>query len=116
MSASMGHDSAELAVEIRDDLGNTYSDGFSAGGGGSSGPDPTTSEMIFDYSGEYRFFSTLDPNAKEITIIIKDMAWIKRSDRVIQPNPATPSKMEDLSMTRPKLSVLDGPWEFKVSL
>lgn len=35
VSASMGHDSAELAVEIRDDLDNTYSDGFSAGGGGT---------------------------------------------------------------------------------
>jgi len=26
-----------------------------------------------DYSGEYRFFSTLDPNAKEITIIMKEI-------------------------------------------
>ena len=116
LSRSMGHESAELTVEIIDDLGNTYSDGLSAGGGGSSGPDPTTSEMVFDHSGEYRFSSTLDSKSKEITIVIKDMTWIKRNDRVMMSNSVTPPKMEDLSTTRPKLLVLEGPWEFKVSL
>ena len=116
MSRSMSHNSAELTIEIKDDLGNTYSDGFSAGGGGSSGPDPTTNEMVFDHSGEYRFSSTLDPNSKEITIIIKDMMWAKQDKRDIMSDSITPPKMQELSMNHVRLSVLEGPWEFKVSL
>ena len=66
-------DSPELTIEIKDNLDNVHSDGHSGGGGGSSGPDPSTNERMSDYSGEYRFFSTLDPNAKEITIIMKEI-------------------------------------------
>lgn len=112
---SMSHESAELTIEMRDDLGNIYSDGHSAGGGGSSGPDPTTNEMVLDHSGEFRFFSTVDPNAKELTIIVKDMMWVKRSSRGMLP-PTTPPNMTDISMTPPKLSILEGPWEFKITL
>ena len=112
---SMSHESAELSIEIKDDLGNVYSDGHSAGGGGGSGPDPTTSEMVLDHSGEHRFFSTLDPNAKELTIIVKDMIWVKRGGRSMPP-PSTPPKMTDMSMNPPRLSILEGPWEFKITL
>ena len=111
---NMGHESAELLIEMRDDLGNIYSDGYSAGGGGSSGPDPTTSEMILDHSGEYRFNSTLDPNAKEIIIVVKEMMWVKRRGRVMQ-RPSKPPEMS-LDAEPPKLLVLEGPWEFKLTL
>lgn len=112
---SINHQSAELTIEIKDDLGNVYSDGHSAGGGGSSGPDPTTNEIVLDHSGEYRFFSTLDPNAKELTIIVKDMMWVKRGSRVV-PIPTSPPEMTDISRNPPKLSVLEGPWEFKITI
>jgi hypothetical protein len=100
---------------MKDDLGNTYADGHSMGGGGSSGPDPSTNEIVLDHSGEFRFFSTLDPKAKEITIIVKDMMWVKRSSRGM-PLPSTPPNMTEMSMSPPKLSILEGPWEFKINL
>lgn len=112
---SVGHESAELTIEMIDDLGNTYADGHSMGGGGSSGPDPSTNEIVLDHSGEFRFFSTLDPKAKEIKIIVKDMIWVKRSSRGI-PHPSTPPNMTEMSMSPPKLSILEGPWEFKINL
>ncbi len=113
MNRHMSHESAELTIELRDDLGNVHSDGFSAGGGGSSGPDPTTNEMVLDHSGEYRFSSTLDPKSKEITITVKEMMWVARSKRVI---PTPPPKMEQMTPSNYKLSVLEGPWEFKIVL
>ena len=111
---NIGHESAELTIDIRDDLGNIYSDGFSAVGGGSSGPDPTTSEMVLDHSGEYRFNSALDPSAKEITIVVKEMMWVNRRGRTMQ-RPTNPPEMT-LDVTPPKLSILEGPWEFKLTL
>ncbi|AJW70343.1 hypothetical protein [Nitrosopumilus adriaticus] len=112
---NMRVDSPELTIQIKDDLGNVHSDGHSGGGGGSSGPDPTTNEMVSDYSGEFRFFSTLDSNAKEITIIINEIAWVKR-ERLKDPPPSIPPNMGTLSESNPKLSVLEGPWEFKITL
>lgn len=115
LTVNMSHESAELTIEIKDDLGNVYADGHSMGGGGSSGPDPTTNEMVMDHSGEHRFFSTLDPNAKEITIIVKEMTWVKRNRRRMPPSSAPP-KMYPITESQCKLSVLEGPWEFKVSI
>ena len=109
----MSHESAESTIELRDDLGNVYSDGHSMGGKGSSGPDLTTNEMVLDHSGEYRFFSTLDPKAKEITITVKEMMWVTRSKNII---PTLPLKMEQIIPSNYKFSVLDGPWEFKIIL
>ena len=112
---NMRADSPELTIQIKDDLGNVHSDGHSGGGGGSSGPDPSTNEMISDYSGEYRFFSTLDPTAKEITVVIEDIAWVKREPSQDHP-PSIPPNMRTVSASDHKLSVLEGPWEFKISL
>ncbi len=108
-------DSPELTIQIKDDLGNVYSDGYSGGGGGSSGPDPTSHEMISNYSGGYVFFSTLDPNAKEITIVVNEIAWAKR-ERLRDHPPSVPPNMGTMSASHHKLSVLEGPWEFKISL
>lgn len=108
-------DSPELTIQIKDDLGNVHSDGHSGGGGGSSGPDPSTNEMISDYSGEYRFFSTLDTHAKEITVVIQDIAWVKRERHQDLP-PSVPPNMRTMSASDHKLSILEGPWEFKISL
>ena len=78
-------------------------------------PDPSTNEIVSDHSGEYRFFSTLDPNAKEITIIVKEIAWIKRERRQIH-TPPTPSDVRSVSHSDDKISILEGPWEFKIIL
>jgi hypothetical protein len=108
-------DSPELTIEIKDDLGNMHSDGHSGGGGGGSFPDPSTNEIISDYSGEYRFFSTLDPNAKEITVIVKEIAWVKRELRQVHTPMMTPN-MRSIHPSNHKLSILEGPWEFKINL
>ncbi|MGY5146596.1 MAG: hypothetical protein ACW9W4_01145 [Candidatus Nitrosopumilus sp. bin_7KS] len=107
-------DSPELTIEIKDDLGNVYSDGHSGGGGGGSGPDPSTNEIVSNYSGEYRFFSTIDPNAKEITIIVKEITWVKRDRH--HTRPPSPPNMGTMSESDYKLSVLEGPWKFKISI
>lgn len=108
-------DSPELTIEIKDNLGNMHSDGHSGGGGGGSFPDPSTNEIVSDYSGEYRFFSTLNPNAKEITIIVKEIAWVKRERRQMH-IPPTPSNARSMNHSNDKLSILEGPWEFKIIL
>ncbi|NNL58783.1 MAG: hypothetical protein HKP31_04905 [Nitrosopumilus sp.] len=107
-------DSPELTIEIKDDLGNVHSDGHSGGGGGSF-PDPSANEIVSDYSGEYRFLSTLDPAAKEIAIIVKEIAWIKRELRQVH-NTMTPPNMRSMYHSNDKLSILEGPWEFKIAL
>lgn len=112
---NMHADSPELTIEIIDDLGNVYSDGHSGGGGGSGGPDPTTNEFVSDYSGEYRFFSTLNSNAQEITIIVKEIVWVKREHRYISP-PTTPPHRRTMSPTNHRFVILEGPWEFKIIL
>ena len=108
-------DSPELTIEIKDDLGNVHADGHSGGGGGGSFPDPSANEIVSDYSGEYRFFSTLDPAAKEITIIIKEMAWVKRELRQVHTT-MKPPNMRSMHHSNDKLSILEGPWEFKITL
>jgi len=115
-SMNMRTDSPELTIEIRDNLGNVHSDGHSGGGGGSSGPDPTTNEVVSDHSGEYRFFSTLDPNVKEITIIVKEITWVKREHRQVHTPPSPPQNMRSMNPSNYKLSILEGPWEFKILL
>jgi len=112
---NMHIDSPELTIEIKDDLGNVHSDGHSGGGGGSSGPDPSINEMVSDYSGEYRFFSTLNPNVKEITIIVKEITWVKRERRQIHTPPTSPN-VRSMHPSNLKLSILEGPWEFKITL
>ena len=105
--------SPELTIEINDDLGNIYSDGFVGSRGGGSSPDPSTSEIVSYYSGECRFYSTLDPRAKEITVIVKDITWIKRGRSRMQARAPKTGFMSPLH-DNPKLSVLEGPWEFKI--
>ena len=53
--------------------------------------------------------------AKELTIIVKDMMWVKRSN-IGMPPPSTPPNMTEMSGIPPKLSILEGPWEFKINL
>ena len=58
--------------------------------------------------------STLDPNVKEITIIVKEITWVKRERHHARPLP--PTNMGTMSASDPQLSILEGPWEFKITL
>jgi len=60
-------------------------------------------------------FETLDPAAKEITIIIKEIAWVKRELRQVHTT-MTPPNMRSMHHSNGKLSILEGPWEFKITL
>lgn len=110
----MNPDNPELVVEIKDDLGNVYSDGFTLGGGGSSGPDPVTGEMVSERNQDFGFESVLDSDAKEITVTIKEIQFIHRPSRM--PKPTKPPHMTPIDVSDAKISILEGPWEFKVKL
>jgi hypothetical protein len=110
----MNPDNPELVVEITDDLGNVYSDGFTLGGGGSSGPDPVTGEMVSERNQDFGFESVLDSGAKEITVTIKEIQFIHRPSRM--PKPTRPPQMTPIDVSDAKISILEGPWEFKVKL
>ena len=89
-------------------------DGFSLGGGGSTGPDPSTGEMVSDRTQDYSFASTLDPNAKEITIIVKEIQWIRNHRHF--PKQTRPPYMTPVSPADVKITILEGPWEFKIPI
>ncbi len=114
-SINIRPDSPELTIEIKDDLGNTHLDGHSGGGGGGSFPDPTTNEIVSDYSGEYRFSSTLAADAREITIIVKEITWVKREIIRTRTQMARSDKIS-MRTSEPSLKVLKGPWEFKINV
>jgi len=114
ISMRMHPDSPELVIEIKDDLGNLYADGFSLGGGGSTGPDPETGEIVSNNTQDFSFASTLDSNAKEITIIVKEIQWIRNHRRF--PKPTKPPHMTPISPSDVKITILEGPWEFKIPI
>lgn len=106
-------DNPQLIIEIKDDLGNVYSDGFDMGGGGGSGPDPSTNEYVSNHTHTYQFTSTLDPDAKEIVIVVKEVRWLQRT-KILKPT--KPPNMTPLSPSDHKVTVLEGPWEFKIQI
>ena len=112
----MTPDNPELVVDLKDDLGNIYSDGWTMGGGGSSGPDPVTGEMVSERHHEFGFNSVLDSAAKEITVTVKELHFVHRPTRL--PKPARlPQMTPDVSFSYDaKISILEGPWEFKIPL
>ncbi len=108
-------DNPQLVIEIKDEIGNKYSDGFDGGGGGGSGPDPLTNEYISNHHHEHRFTSaTLDPSAKELVIVVKEVRWVQGDRRI--PKPSKPPHMTPLPELDYKITVLEGPWEFKIPL
>jgi len=52
---------------------------------------------------------------KKITIIVKEIMWVKRNRRTM-PTPTNLSKMGQMVESHPKLSVLEWTWEFKIIL
>ena len=110
----MNPDNPQLVVELKDDLGNVYSDGFTMGGGGSSGPDPVTGDMVSERDHDFGFNSVLNSAAKEITVTIKEIHFVHRPTRM--PKPARPPQMTPIVASDAKISILEGPWEFKIPL
>jgi len=116
------HDSPRLVITIKDDLGNQYvnvNEG-GGGGGGSSGPDPSTREVISDFSWNQFFSPTLDKNAKEIIVTIKEIHWLKRNRNapdMMSPPPTEPPFMTPIeSRLLPRMVIAEGPWEYRIPI
>ncbi|KFM22159.1 hypothetical protein AAA799B03_00181 [Marine Group I thaumarchaeote SCGC AAA799-B03] len=115
------NDHPRLIITLKDDLGNEYnSTGESGGGGGSSGPDPTTREFVSDYSWHSIFLPTLDTNAKEIIVTVKEVQWIKQNRAIMDippPPPREPPHMTPIeNQFPPKIVIAEGPWTFKIPI
>lgn len=112
------NDHPRLIITLKDNLGNQYvSTGESGGGGGSSGPDPTTREIISDFSWHSIFLPTLDTTAKEIIVTIKEIQWIRQNRAVMDapPPPREPPHMTPIeNQFPPTMVIAEGPWTFNV--
>ncbi len=99
-------------IEIKDDLGNQYPAimGGEGGGGGSSGPDPITREIISNFSWERFFAPALDSNAREVVITIKEIYWLKQKRNALDlvPPPTEPPFMTPIDHPA-KLVIVEGP-------
>lgn len=112
-------DNIEIVLEMKDDLGNSYSNILANGGGGSSGPDPFTGEMISDFQFYYSIRPVLDSGAKEIILTISEIHWTKRDSPI---RPITPSSSDGVVFMTPgdsipaRLLIAEGPWEFRIPI
>ncbi|MGY5149671.1 MAG: hypothetical protein ACW9W3_06380 [Candidatus Nitrosopumilus sp. bin_68KS] len=112
------NDHPRLIITLKDDLGNQYvSTSESGGGGGSSGPDPTTREIVSDFSWYSIFLPTLNTNAKEIIVTIKEIQWIRQNRAIMDapPSPREPPHMTPMEKQfPPKMVIAEGPWTFNI--
>ncbi|KAF6245438.1 hypothetical protein [Nitrosopumilus sp. b2] len=121
MNRMMYNEHPRLIITLEDDLGNQYvSTNRSGGGGGSSGPDPTTMEIISDYSWHHIFLPTLDTHAKEIILTIKEIQWVRQNKTSMNappPPPRPPPHMTPIeNMPLPKIVIVEGPWTFRIPI
>lgn len=96
-------------------MGNQYVN-VNEGGGGSSEPDPSTREIVSDFSWNQFFSPTLDKNAKEIIVTIKEIHWLKRNRNVsdMMPPPTEPPFMTPIEPRfLPRIVIAEGPWEYR---
>ena len=112
------HDHPRLVVTLKDDLGNHYdSVNENGGGGGSHGPDPSTREIVSDFSWNHIFSPTLDKNAKELIVTIKEVQWITQDRKIPDIPPTEPPNMTPIeNQPIPKLVIAEGPWTFKIPI
>ena len=110
MSQRVHFDNPRLVFSLEDDLGNRYANVSKGGGGGTNGPDPTTREMVSDFSWHSIFSPSMDIGAKKIILAIKEAWWIKQL-----PTPARHphSELAD-NLPPPKVVIAEGPWRFSI--
>ena len=115
------NDHPRLIISLKDDLGNEYnSTSESGGGGGSSGPDPATREFVSDFSWHSIFLPTLDANAKELIVTIKEIQWIKQNRAAMDISPPPPREPPHMTPIEkqflPKVVIAEGPWTFNITI
>ena len=110
MSQRMPINKPRLVFSLKDDLGNRYVNVGGGGGGGTSGPDPTTMEMVSDFSWHSIFSPSLNTGARGIILTIKEAWWVKQ----LPPPAGHPhSELAD-NLPPPKVVIAEGPWRFSI--
>ena len=94
---------------LEDDLGNRYYGETGEGGGGSSGPDPATMEMISNFSCSHVFSPGLDARAKNMILTIREVQWIKQETTATEWLPQSAERPPP-----PKIIIAEGPWRFSI--
>lgn len=116
-SRRMDSDNPRLVFSLEDDLGNRYANVSRGGGGGTNGPDPTTMEMVSDFSWHSIFSPSLDTGARNIILTIKEAWWIKQSTTSTKqsslPTERLHSELAD-NLPPPKVVIAEGPWRFSI--
>ncbi len=118
----MLRDEPRFVIAIKDDLEDSYHVVFENGGNTHSGPDFITKEAVSDQQW-YQFLQPiLDPKAKYLTFIIKEIQWLKRNQEGIvelrSGMHTSPSETNLPQEHHPpgKLVIIEGPWEFKTPI
>lgn len=100
---------------LEDDLGNIYTHVDGGGGGGSTGADPTTMELVSDSSWRHTFAPSLDAGARELILTIKEVQWVRQSMATERlPSAAGRPHTEHERPPPPKVVIADGPWRFSI--
>ena len=117
MGRSMRGGEPRPVFSLEDDLGNRYSGAVGDGGGGSSGPDPVTMELVSDFSWSHVFSPGLDDRAREIVLTVREVQRMKQDATATK---WLPSRMKRLHaepaerLPPPKIVIAEGPWMFSI--
>ena len=102
---------------LEDDLGNRYSSAVWDEGGGSSGPDPATMELVSDFSWSHVFSPGLDDRAREIVLTVREVQWVKQMATATEWLPSRMKRLPSEPAERllpPKIVIAEGPWRFSI--
>ena len=102
---------------LEDDLGNRYAGAIGEGGGGSSGPDPATMELVSNFSWSHVFSPSLDARAREIVLTVKEVQWMKQETTTTEwllPPTERPHVEPAERLPIPKVVIAEGPWRFSI--
>ena len=113
-----------FVIALSDDLGNLYHTEFENGGTRHTGPDLSTKEAVSEQEWYQFLVPLLDPNAKKLTVSIREIQWFKRNQDGIDEtrfgmrSSGLPSETKIPQEHYPpgKLVIIEGPWEFRIPI
>ncbi len=115
VSRTMRNDEPMPVFSLEDNLGNRYASVGWDGGGGSTGPDPATMEIVSDSSWCHVFAPGLAAGAGEIILTVKEVWWTKRGTATEWLSSASGHpRAEPEYPPPPKIVIAEGPWRFSI--
>ena len=113
-----------FVIALSDDLGNSYSTEFENGGTRHTGPDLSTKEAVSEQEWYQFLLPLLDPNAKKLTVSIKEIQWFKRNQDGIDESHSgmrssglpSDARIPQEHYPPGKLVIIEGPWEFRIPI